>query len=97
MKYLVILHAADQLQPLDHARFRRTAEEAGELVDGQLLADPSLGTRLGTCGAPIHAYYLLDVESSARAVELARLLPEATQEGAGVDVRPVMFAAAADY
>jgi hypothetical protein len=97
MKYLVILHAADQLQPVDHTAFRRTAKEAGELVDGQLLADPSLGTQLGTCGAPIHAYYLVDVDSSERAVELARLLPEATREGAGVDVRPVMFTAAADY
>jgi hypothetical protein len=97
MKYLVILHAADQLQALDHTAFRRTAQEAGELVDCQVLADPSLGTRLGTCGAPIHAYYLLDVDSSERAVELARLLPEATQVGAGVDIRPVMFAAASDY
>ncbi|GAB3812254.1 YciI family protein [Kribbella italica] len=97
MKYLVILHAADQLQPFDHTAFRRTAQDAGELVDSQLLADPSLGTRFGTCGAPIHAYYLIDVDSSARAVELAQLLPEATQDGAGVDVRPVMFSAASDY
>ncbi len=97
MKYLVILHATDQLPSLDHTTFRRTAEDAGELVDAQLLADPSLGTQLGTCGAPIHAYYLLDVDSPARAGELARLLPEATQEGAGVDVRPVMFTAASDY
>ena len=97
MKYLVILHATDQLRPVDHTSFRRTAQEAGELVDGQLLADPSLGTQLGTRATPIHAYYVLDVDSPARAVELARLLPEATQEGAGVDVRPVMFTAAADY
>jgi hypothetical protein len=97
MKYLVILHAADQLRPPDHAAFRRTAEDAGELVDCQLLADPSLGTQLGTPAAPIHACYLLDVDSPTRAVELARLLPEATQEGAGVDVRPVMFSAAGDY
>lgn len=97
MKYLVILHAVDQLQPLDHTAFRRTAEDAGELVDGQLLSDPSLGTQLGTPGPPIHAYYLLDVDSGARAVELASLLPEATREGAGVDVRPVMLSAASDY
>jgi hypothetical protein len=97
MKYLVILHAVDQSDRLDHTDFRRTAQDAGELVECQLLADPSLGTQLGTPGAPVHAYYLLDVDSPARAVELARLLPEATRPGAGVDVRPVMFAAAGDY
>jgi hypothetical protein len=97
MKYLVILHAADQLDPPDHTAFRRAAQDAGELVDGQTLADPSLGTVLGTPAAPIHAFYLLDVDSPARAVELAELLPEARAEGAGVDVRPVMFSAASDY
>ncbi|MEV6282114.1 hypothetical protein [Kribbella sp. NPDC051770] len=97
MRYLVILHAADQPCPPDHAAFRRAAQDAGELVDGQTLADPSLGIALGTPGPPIHAYYLLDVDSAARAVELAALLPEATQDGAGVDVRPVMFSAASDY
>ncbi|MGC4940819.1 YciI family protein [Kribbella sp. DT2] len=97
MKYLVILHAVDQSRPPDHTAFRRTAQDAGELVDGHLLADPSLATVLGSPGAPIHACYLLDVDSAARAVELASLLPEATREGAGVDIRPVMFTAAGDY
>jgi hypothetical protein len=46
---------------------------------------------------PIDAYYLIDVESRERAVELARLLPDARTVGRSVEVRAVMHSTAADF
>jgi hypothetical protein len=42
-------------------------------------------------------YYLVDVDSKQRAIELASLLPDARLDGHAVEIRPVMFAAAADF
>jgi hypothetical protein len=38
-------------------------------------------------------YYLVDVASRERAIELAALIPDARFEGLGIEVRPVMFSA----
>jgi hypothetical protein len=37
-------------------------------------------------------FYLLDVESEARAVELAKQIPDASIPGLALELRPVMFA-----
>jgi hypothetical protein len=42
-------------------------------------------------------YYLIDVETKDRAIELADLLPDTTIDGLAVEIRPVMFSAGADY
>ncbi|ADB34813.1 hypothetical protein Kfla_5809 [Kribbella flavida DSM 17836] len=93
MKYVLILQGIEQFRSESHERFRRAAQEAGELIDGQTLADPVLGTVVGTPGtsSTIRGYYLVDVESHERALQLAELLPEARGNGLAVEVRPVMF------
>ncbi|TDU91238.1 hypothetical protein EV138_4840 [Kribbella voronezhensis] len=88
-----------------HEEFRRITEEAGELIGREALADPSTSTvvcrggiRSGPFqGTSIGGYYLVDVESKARAIELADLLPDTRIDGLAVEVRPVMLSAGADY
>jgi hypothetical protein len=90
-----------------HDEFRRITEEAGELISTQELADPSTSTVVSSRGVrpgPFHAseefmggYYLVDVESKDRAIELAELLPDTRIEGLAVEIRPVMFPAGVDY
>jgi hypothetical protein len=87
--------------------FRRVAQEAGELIGSQALADPSTSTVVCSRGVrtgPLRAsdefmggYYLIDVETKDRAIELADLLPDTTIDGLAVEIRPVMFSAGADY
>jgi hypothetical protein len=109
MKYLLILQGnAQVLAEADrasvqagHDEFRRIAEEAGELVSAQALADPATSTVISSEGTgratPIGGYYLVDVESKARAIELADLLPDTRINGLAVEIRPVMLPAGADY
>jgi hypothetical protein len=116
VKYLLILQAdtraLDDLTEAErasvrrgHDEFRRTTEEAGELVSTQALADPTTSTVISADGirpGPFHptsigGYYLVDVESKARALELADLLPDTRIDGLAVEIRPVMLAAGADY
>jgi hypothetical protein len=89
-----------------HREFERLASEAGELLCTQALADPSTSTVIrdgsiaaSRCGVDefMGGYYLVDVESKQRAIELAELLPDARLDGHAVEVRPVMFTAAADF
>jgi hypothetical protein len=88
-----------------HEEFRRIAEEAGELISTQALADPctsivvsSSGVRPGPFnGTCIGGYYLVDVDSKDRAIELADLLPDTRIDGLAVEIRPVMLPAGADY
>jgi hypothetical protein len=116
VKYMLILQA--ELEALDelteaerasvragHDEFRRIAEEAGELISREALADPSTSTvvcRAGIRSGPLQGpsiggYYLLDVDSKARAIELADLLPDTRIDGLAVEIRPVMLSAGADY
>lgn len=88
-----------------HREFEQLAAEAGELIGTQALADPSTSTLIRggvvmpCCGVDefMGAYYLVDVDSKQRAIQLATLLPDARLDGHSVEVRPVMFAAAADF
>ena len=89
-----------------HREFERLAAEAGELIGTQALADPSTSTviRGGSIAASrcavdefMGGYYLVDVDSRQRAIELAELLPDARLDGHAVEIRPVMFTASADF
>jgi hypothetical protein len=90
-----------------HGDFIKTIQESGEIIVTQALADPSNtvvvrvrdGVPVVTDGPYLEAkeflggYYLVDVASRERAIELAALIPDARFEGLGIEVRPVMFSA----
>jgi hypothetical protein len=74
-----------------HQRFMAAITESGEFLSTNALGDPSQSTVVrGTGGAPevvdgpfaeakefMGGYYLVDVESKERAVELAQQIPDA--------------------
>jgi hypothetical protein len=90
-----------------HGDFIKTIQESGEMIVTQALADPSNtvvvrvrgGVPVVTDGPYLEAkeflggYYLIDVASRERAIELAAMIPDARFEGLGIEVRPVMFSA----
>jgi hypothetical protein len=96
MKFLLILQGEGAVLCRDE--FEHTAREAGELVGGELLADPrgaiTVPDRAGV--TPIDAYYVIDVETPARALELACLLPDTRASGRSVEIRAVMHSTAVD-
>ncbi|WP_329003006.1 hypothetical protein OHA18_07285 [Kribbella sp. NBC_00709] len=97
MKFLLILQG-DGEPRLQRDEFERVAHEAGELVGGELLADPQLSIQLPECEpSQIDGYYVIDVETRDRAIELARLLPDARAAGRSVEIRAVMHPTAADF
>ena len=97
MKYLLILRG-DALPALRRDEFERVALEAGELVSGEVLADPLLAVTIPDGAArDIDGYYVVDVETPDRAVELARLLPDTRAPGRSVEIRAIMHPAAADF
>ena len=93
-----------------HEGFMNKIRESGEFVATQALADPTNSVTVrGTGGVPavtdgpfleakefMGGYYLVDVESKERAVELAQLIPDAKLNGLAIEVRPVMFEAGFD-
>jgi hypothetical protein len=97
MKFLLILQGDGEAR-LQRDEFERVAHDAGELVSGELLADAQLSVRLPDREpTKIDGYYVIDVESRDRAVELARLLPDARATGRSVEIRAVMHPAAVDF
>jgi hypothetical protein len=88
-----------------HGAFIDTITKSGELITTQGLADPSQsvvvrvknGQPAITDGPYLESkeylggFYLIDCESKARAIELAAMIPDASVEGMGVEVRQVMF------
>jgi hypothetical protein len=90
-----------------HGAFIEATQASGELVVTQALADPSQsavvrvrnGVPVITDGPYLEAkeflggYYLVDVADRERALELAGQIPDASIEGLGVEVRPIMFEA----
>ncbi|MFC9689995.1 YciI family protein [Kribbella sp. NPDC056951] len=91
MRFLLIVHGETRAD-LRRSVFEQAAREAGELVGGELLAHQQLTVTVPDRAGPedIDAYYVIDVESPARAVELARLLPDACLEGRYVEIRAIM-------
>ncbi len=93
-----------------HESFMKTVRESGEFIATQALADPTNSVTVrGTGGVPavtdgpfleakefMGGYYLVDVESKERAVELAGLIPDTRFSGFAIEVRPVMFEAGFD-
>ena len=90
-----------------HEAFIAATQASGELVVTQALGDPSQsavvrvrnGVPVISDGPYLEAkeflggYYLIDVADRERALELAAQIPDASIEGMGVEVRPIMFEA----
>lgn len=89
-----------------HAAFLAATKESGEFIGTQALADPSRSKVVrGNADQPevtdgpfveakefLGGFYLLDVEDEARAVELAKQIPDVRIPGLAVEIRPVVFA-----
>ena len=89
-----------------HGAFIEATQKSGELIVTQALGDPSQsavvrvrnGVPVVSDGPYVEAkeflggYYLVDVASRERALELAAMIPDAAIEGLGVEVRGVEFA-----
>ena len=91
MRFLLIVHGETRAD-LRRSGFERAAREAGELIGGELLAHQQLTVTVPARADPaaIDAYYVIDVETPARAVELAQLLPDARIPGRYVEIRAIM-------
>jgi hypothetical protein len=90
-----------------HGGFMKTIQESGEMIGTQALADPSTtavvrvrnGVPVVTDGPYLEAkeflggFYLVECESKERAIELAAMIPDASVDGLGIEVRAVMFSA----
>ncbi len=88
-----------------HGEFMTTIRESGEMIGTEALADPSQssvvrvrdGVPVVTDGPYLEAkeflggYYLVDVTSRDRALELAAMIPDARFNGLGIEVRQVIF------
>jgi len=93
-----------------HGAFMKTVQDSGEFILTQALADPANSTVVtGTGGAPVVSdgpfleakefmggYYMIDCESKERAIEIAKLIPDAKVKGLSIEIRPVMYSAGAD-
>ncbi len=104
--------AEDEQQSITtgHQAFMAETTESGEMLSTHALGDPSQSTVIRSVGKKpqvtdgpfaeskefMGGYYLLDVDSKQRAIELAQRLPDATIDGLALEVRPVMFSAGAE-
>jgi len=93
-----------------HQAFIDETTKSGEFLSTHALGDPSQSTVVsGSSRKPeategpfaetkefMGGFYLLDVESKERAIELAKHIPDANIDGLALEVRPVMFSAGAD-
>ena len=93
-----------------HQKFMQTITESGEMLSTNALGDPSQSTVVRSNGGTpevvdgpfaeskefMGGYYLIDVESKERAIELAKQIPDAGIDGLALEIRPVMFSAGAD-
>ena len=93
-----------------HQRFIDAITETGEMLSTNALGDPSQSTVVRSRGGVpevvdgpfaetkefMGGYYLIDVESKDRAVELAKQIPDAGIDGLALEIRPVMYSARAD-
>ena len=93
-----------------HRSLQADTQASGELLSTHQLGDISHTTTVrSVAGQPtitdgpyaemkefLGGYYLFDVDSEDRAIELAKRLPEARIDGCAIEVRPVMYSAGAD-
>ncbi len=89
-----------------HAAFMAKTKESGEFISTQALGDPSKSKVVRSNGVEpevtdgpfveakefLGGFYLVDVEDEARAIELAKQIPDARIPGLALEVRPVVFA-----
>lgn len=89
-----------------HGPLLEMIKESGEMISTAALAAPTEsatvrvrgGVPVVTDGPYLEAkeflagYYLVEVESKERAYELAAMIPDASIEGLGIEVRPLIFA-----
>ncbi|MBB6404240.1 YciI family protein [Arthrobacter sp. AZCC_0090] len=94
-----------------HGAFIDEITASGEFILTQALGDPSKSSVVRSSGGvpEIHdgpfleakeflgGFYLVDVDSKERALELAKLIPDAKIDGLAIEVRPIMFSKAADF
>lgn len=92
-----------------HDALIKLLHDRGEFVHTAALSNPTQtrtvrvrdGVTAATDGPYIEAkeflggYYLIDVADRERALELAGQIPDASIEGMGVEVRPIMFSTGA--
>lgn len=88
-----------------HQKFMTETTASGEMLSTNALGDPSQSVTVRSRnGKPevtdgpyaeskefMGGYYLLDVESKERAIELAQQIPDASIDGLALEIRPVMF------
>ena len=88
-----------------HGAFMDTITKSGEMITTQALAQPSQsavvrvrdGQPVVTDGPYLEAkeylggFYIIECDSRERAIELAALIPDASVEGMGIEVRPIVF------
>lgn len=88
-----------------HTAFMAATKASGEFIGTQALADPSQSVVIRARGGVpevvdgpfaeakefLGGYYLLEVESQERAIELAKMIPDAEIDGLALEIRPVMF------
>jgi hypothetical protein len=93
-----------------HQAFMAEASKSGEMLSTNALGDPSQSSTIRSTNGKAEVvegpfaetkefmggFYLLDVDSKERAIELAGRLPDATIDGLVLEIRPVMFSAGAD-
>lgn len=98
----------DQQQMIQngHMAFIEATKESGEFVSTQALADPSRSKVVRSNGEQpevtdgpfveskefMGGFYLVDVEDEARAIQLAKQIPDVQIPGLVLEIRPVMFA-----
>ncbi|GAB6856546.1 YciI family protein [Microbacterium xylanilyticum] len=103
---------AEQMQAIGegHQAFMDAITASGELLGTIALADPSQSKVVRAAGGVpevvdgpfaetkefMGGYYLIEVESEERAVELAQQIPDAAIDGLALEIHPVMFSAGPD-
>jgi hypothetical protein len=99
--------SAEQMDAIGagHNTFIDAITASGEFILTQALGDPSESSVIRSAdGVPqVHdgpfleakeflgGFYLVDVDSKERALELATQIPDAKIEGLAIEVRPIMF------
>jgi hypothetical protein len=93
-----------------HEKFMAAITETGEFLSTNALGDSSQSSVVRSRGGVpevvdgpfaeskefMGGYYLVDVESKERAIELAKQIPDASIDGLALEIRPVMFSAGVD-
>ena len=93
-----------------HKSLLKETGESGELIVSEALADPSQSTVLRKGGSTpvvkdgpfaeakefMGGFYIFDVDSRSRALELAARIPDLRFEGFAIEVRPVLAVGGGD-